>query len=240
MGGLGSSVPGPPRWRAWLIRAGLAKAEPRELPWLIAELDRAEVDRGTRRGWVLAVQVPACAALVALGFAIRDGHAGLLGYAASYTVFVVTLGLVAPRWTFNRRRTSLLRLHGRNSLGGADASPTRFSRLDPVAYSLLQATIVVGGIGVIALGVHALSRPPTVDIVECLRSPDHVAVFAEVTGGGPLADAPVVRVVDASTGDLLATLRLTHDGYQAVQATLEGGAGPTAPGSGAVTCHVAG
>jgi hypothetical protein len=239
MGGLGSSEVEPSAWRAWLIRAGLTKAREAEVPWLVSELDRATTDRSARRPWMFAVTsvaFVAFGALMVLGTytAFRFPMAGFVGW----TIGTISIATIAPDWGFARRRRLALRMHGLDEQGGRDPNPHRSAAWTSAMWSVRQLAMSVGAIGLVVAGALLLSRPGEVTVLECFRGGGQVAVFAEVTGRGPLTDPPTVHWVDPATGSVLASTKLRYDGIQAVNLPIADPPAPNTDEPTAISCRV--
>ncbi|MGH9085665.1 MAG: hypothetical protein ACRDYW_09440 [Acidimicrobiales bacterium] len=217
MRGLGSSEVEPSAWRAWAIRAGFAKASCDEVPWLVLDLDRAASDRSARRPWLFALQPPAFTAfgaLMVLGSrtSFRFSVAGFVGW----TIATLAIATIAPDGGFRRRRRSVLRVHGLDDRGLPDPHPHRTAAWPSAMWSLRQASLGVGMIGLVVAGASLLSEPGEVNVLECLRGGGQVAVVVEVTGRGVLADAPTIEWVDPASGAVLASTTLRYDGFHAI------------------------
>lgn len=235
MGGLGSSRVEPSACRAWLVRAGLTKARDAEVPWLVSELDRAEVDRPVRRRWVLAPRAVASLLIGSLPFFTRGGFS--VGYAVGFVGVSLAAAWWAPPSIFRYQRRSMLRLHGRNELGGPADRPTRWSRLDPSSYSILQAALGVALVGVLSLGVKTLSRAGTIEVTSCFTSGGYATASIEIDGRGPLARRPRLEWTDPATGRSIASTTLHETSWQTVHHLIDPDAAAAAPTM-AVVCEI--
>lgn len=165
------ATPAPRPARRWLIRAGVAKASPAEVPWLIAELDGAD-DRAVRRRWGAPVMLAAAGVLLVTAILVSVvGDAGLpaltwgplLG-----TLFGAAIGAVwAPVSGFRRRRRVVLRLHGLDETGSPAPKPSWSARLSPLGWSAVQAVGFVIAITVLTAAALVWLRPWAVTVTTC-------------------------------------------------------------------------